>query len=602
MTNEYFDMDRVGAKDSNPTSFKSTSTPETGNSGDGYATIDADEDDVYDTEIASEVYAYKKYATELFTASHRQYNELEYVILPTKHTVGQSFITDVETMKENVYHSDFKEKCPDFDKGGCTVYKNFYYRPSREGVKICVYNSNGQLEYLSDMVYADDTCRPAIGINETTIAYINSAMNKHSANTKNCYYYVNSVNPMTSTAKTSTKQTVTPTIDNTTKELLTEKCGVAAVTSAGFKCITKSDGSISYVIEWSNDVERHETHEVDDGYKTKGLFGVPVSYDSSTGKYKDSSGNLYESNQVEVKKKTVHEYWIDTTTGTTVIVWHCNGGHTGHFCGGHLKANITSRIYSFTDAMINDDEGAFNNATENYEGQTRTKTTYDETALRNAKDIFDIDRAIVHSTEMESWTGWDTSNMELAVIQYVEDWEDMYGFDVADITGSTSGALGNPFKIDFTKRITSYFGRRAAVEGAGAGATTMHQGLDIGMPAGTEIMSVCDGIVESAAWSGTTGYTVTVLITDKEGEPTGWKVCYKHIPKNMGKVNTGDVIEKGQPIGVVGGAQSGEYFGGTASNGPHLHIEVITPKGEYSNPIFYLSSYVDEEEVEVAQN
>ena len=584
MTNEFFGLDTVNASDNKDSSkADGADSPETGNSGEGYSSIDDSE--ISRDDDTANVSAMKRYAKELFKSSHRQYVELEYLVLPTAYTAEKGAESEAQTIKANLYSSNLVEQCTGYDEGGCTEYKNFYYAAVKDkGIMIAAKAKDGSLRPLADVVKPeDDSCRPNNGYSDTTLEYLNAVLGSN----ENCYNISSYGTRTSSGGETSSRPSVSDTASEAAKGVL-RQCGVIGgvvpdVTSVSFDCNSAWDGALNYRINWSYETVKEDTRP------------------EGTGKYIDAvTGEELESTDPGAVEVTEDKevYWTETTSGTVDVVWDCKGGHVGHFCGGHLKANVTSMIYSIPVEKIEGEDGAFYNAEEGRDGELHTFTSYDEAALQTATDIFDIDKAIKHSTETEDWEGWTESNMELACLQYDQDWEEMYGFDVEGITKGTGGALGNPFKCDWTSYITSYYGYRskASIAGAGAGATTSHLALDIGLPAGTEIYSVCDGYVSSTGWSDVYGYAVTVDIVNSKGDPTGWQVTYKHIPKDMGCVVQGQEVKKGDQIGVIGGvaSQSSEYFGGTASTGAHLHIELYDGNSKtYQNPLFYLSSYVE---------
>ena len=132
---------------------------------------------------------------------------------------------------------------------------------------------------------------------------------------------------------------------------------------------------------------------------------------------------------------------------------------------------------------------------------------------------------------------------------------------------SSVGTLGSLF-LDSSWRnaITSEYGYRTSPE------PSFHYGLDIGMPIGTSICAVKDGIVTSVVY-GTTGYGYYVIL-DHGG---GVKTMYAHCSKLL--VSVGDKVAKGDVIAEVGSTGK--------STGPHCHFEVRI-NGEKVDPAPYL--------------
>lgn len=136
--------------------------------------------------------------------------------------------------------------------------------------------------------------------------------------------------------------------------------------------------------------------------------------------------------------------------------------------------------------------------------------------------------------------------------------------------------------------ISSYFGYRNSPT---AGASTYHSGIDIPAPEGTDILSVCDGVVTFASWGAGGGYTIVVENNDV-------KVSYCHVSPNF-IVFKNDTVIAGQVISSVGpknvyGIDNNPYYDsyGNPTNGAttgcHLHLS-IKKDGKAVNPLEYLS-------------
>ena len=116
------------------------------------------------------------------------------------------------------------------------------------------------------------------------------------------------------------------------------------------------------------------------------------------------------------------------------------------------------------------------------------------------------------------------------------------------------------FKKPVEGKITSDFGYRKSPV---AGATTNHSGIDIGVPAGTPVKAIADGIIIAAS-GGMRGYGNGVFID--HGIINGKRIVseYGHLSKF--EVKNGDKVHQGQVI-----AESGNTG---ISSGPHLHITI----------------------------
>ncbi len=102
-----------------------------------------------------------------------------------------------------------------------------------------------------------------------------------------------------------------------------------------------------------------------------------------------------------------------------------------------------------------------------------------------------------------------------------------------------------------------------------------HLGLDLAASKGTPIYAIDHGIVTYAG-HGKTGYGRLVVVTHLN---KSYKSFYAHLSRY--KVNRGDVVKKGDLIGLMG--RSGRATGG------HLHFEIRKDQMAV-NPLDYLPS------------
>lgn len=117
-------------------------------------------------------------------------------------------------------------------------------------------------------------------------------------------------------------------------------------------------------------------------------------------------------------------------------------------------------------------------------------------------------------------------------------------------------------------RITSFFGPRIRPM---AGASSFHEGVDIGVPIGTPVHATATGIVALATWVG--GYGNLVEITHSEGYTTRYAHNSLLLVVAGQHVSTGDIIALSGSTGK--------------STGPHVHYEVRL-QGKALNPILFL--------------
>ncbi len=113
---------------------------------------------------------------------------------------------------------------------------------------------------------------------------------------------------------------------------------------------------------------------------------------------------------------------------------------------------------------------------------------------------------------------------------------------------------GADLQSNFGRRVDPFTGRLA-----------FHAGLDLSGPSGSKIVAAGDGKVVGAGWEGAYGNAIDI------DHGFGLITRYGHL--SAISVSEGDVIRKGQVIGVQGSTGR--------STGPHLHYEVR----QYNRPL-----------------
>jgi murein DD-endopeptidase MepM/ murein hydrolase activator NlpD len=129
----------------------------------------------------------------------------------------------------------------------------------------------------------------------------------------------------------------------------------------------------------------------------------------------------------------------------------------------------------------------------------------------------------------------------------------------APAAGTATNYGGGKLRRPVRAPITSTFGNRFDPY---YHVWQLHAGVDIGAPAGTEIMAAAAGRVTQAGWSG--GYGNYTCIDHGQADGQRLSTCYGHQQKIL--VSAGQQVGAGQVIGQVGSTG--------ASTGPHLHFEV----------------------------
>ncbi len=130
-------------------------------------------------------------------------------------------------------------------------------------------------------------------------------------------------------------------------------------------------------------------------------------------------------------------------------------------------------------------------------------------------------------------------------------------------------SVGYQWPLSVAGTITSNFGPRMSPT---AGASSYHQGIDVGVPTGTPILAAQSGKVVKATYQAAAGNYIMILHDD------GVFTIYMHCSALA--VGVGKEVRKGEIIGLVGSTG--------ISTGPHLHFG-ISVNGSYVNPLLYVS-------------
>jgi murein DD-endopeptidase MepM/ murein hydrolase activator NlpD len=117
-----------------------------------------------------------------------------------------------------------------------------------------------------------------------------------------------------------------------------------------------------------------------------------------------------------------------------------------------------------------------------------------------------------------------------------------------------------------TGRVTSEFGWRIHPIQK---TRKFHNGIDLGAPKGTPVLSLGTGVVTFAGWSNGYGRLVKVKYDN------GYTCYYAHLDNYAG-MTPGTRVTRGQTVGKVNSSGM--------STGNHVHFEVRTPDGTPVNP------------------
>lgn len=138
-------------------------------------------------------------------------------------------------------------------------------------------------------------------------------------------------------------------------------------------------------------------------------------------------------------------------------------------------------------------------------------------------------------------------------------------------------AFYNPFDVDWNQYVSSEFGWRIHPI---SGQEKFHNGVDIALMEGTEIKACSSGKVVKSYYSASAGNYI--IIEDERG----YTSHYMHLEERY--VKEGDEVIHGMVVGTVGNTGN--------STGAHLHLGIQNESGDWLNPRFLVSTYVEQKE------
>ncbi|QNB47037.1 peptidoglycan DD-metalloendopeptidase family protein [Thermanaerosceptrum fracticalcis] len=131
--------------------------------------------------------------------------------------------------------------------------------------------------------------------------------------------------------------------------------------------------------------------------------------------------------------------------------------------------------------------------------------------------------------------------------------------NIKDITWPVKGEVIQEVGLSYSKTFSDY---------------RYHNGIDIKVKRGTEAGAALEGKIGKVETTKSEGLKVSIDHGD------GWQSVYAHLEDVF--VKTGDVVKKGQSIGIVGQPGLNEVM-----EGPHLHYSLLKD-GKVVNPRDYL--------------
>jgi murein DD-endopeptidase MepM/ murein hydrolase activator NlpD len=181
-------------------------------------------------------------------------------------------------------------------------------------------------------------------------------------------------------------------------------------------------------------------------------------------------------------------------------------------------------------------------------------------------------------TEVVEYT-WNVLKVKLTakdlneiINELLNDDEINYYYSLMETLGNFT-VLPSPINSNWINSISSMYGYRLDPF---FGEIEFHNGIDIAMPPGTELLSIFDSMVLDEGFNEELGNYI--IIENIDGQRALYAHCNEVYVVKGEKLNIGDVI------GTVGSTGH--------STGNHLHFEIKDSQGNRLNPYFYLSDEI----------
>lgn len=203
--------------------------------------------------------------------------------------------------------------------------------------------------------------------------------------------------------------------------------------------------------------------------------------------------------------------------------------------------------------------------------------------LENERRELDGEKSVVQQTQKEKdnllkVTKNKEANYKTLLAQRLEEKkqfeQDLFNFEsqlkiAIDPTlyqSAESGVFGWPVS---DVRVTQLFGKTAFAQSFKGYAQPFHNGIDFGVPLGTQVKTVLSGVVKGSGntdlYPGCNSWGGWVLVE----HPNGLTTLYAHLSQAL--VSAGEQVTKGQVIALSGSTG--------VSTGPHLHLTVYASQG-----------------------
>ncbi|MCC8022572.1 MAG: peptidoglycan DD-metalloendopeptidase family protein [Clostridiales bacterium] len=265
----------------------------------------------------------------------------------------------------------------------------------------------------------------------------------------------------------------------------------------------------------------------------------------------EDTGNL-NTNNVDID--------IFFATHAEALAWG-KQTHTAYLAEGNENSLEVTIAHSGVEAHLREifNEQYALSFVEEVERRSRTEYYYDEDGNRHSETVY-YDYYILNvNLTARSFTSIVYNRMV---------GEQLERYNVYMVTKGNRQYLQSPFgDTNWLPYVSSYYGYRVHPI---SGTKDLHRGVDIALPASTEILAGQSGTVTFAGSSG--DYGLVVVLDDGEGLVSKYAHCSALL------VSEGQAVEAGDVIARVGSTGN--------STGPHLHLEILKD-GQYLNPLYF---------------
>ncbi|MBE6972234.1 MAG: hypothetical protein E7446_09040 [Ruminococcaceae bacterium] len=259
----------------------------------------------------------------------------------------------------------------------------------------------------------------------------------------------------------------------------------------------------------------------------------------------------------------------------TISYWSVLFKATG-FADLLSRMDFITEVMEYNQRVIADLRQLREQLTQSKTDLQKQKESLDETQTELEEQIAEATRVMNEFLEQEDALQKLIDAEEEGAAQeeaFLKEWLEQNPENKGDIeSDDTQGVLNGLIWPSNARYITDKFGWRDAPT---AGASSYHQGVDIGAPYNSNVYAAQSGQVIQAGWNGSYGYSITIA------HDFGVATLYGHL--NDYHVYVGDYVSRGQVIGLCGSTG--------VSTGPHIHYEVRL-NGERIDPMPYLPGYI----------